>query len=219
MKALLIQIASLVCHQLPSKAFNLNELTMPLCSRCTGIYVGFLIALIFQLILGSQKRDKFPSLGVSLFNIFFILLMPIQALSSQSLPWLNNNHLRFLTGLLFGGSINILFLPVFNYFFFQRCIDKQTVRDWEKYLFLLVIYAIIFSIHFIDVSFIFYFIGYASVIGLIAVYLMINTFLSTFIIGWKKRKENFRTVLLLIFLVILFFFGEIMLFSHNPVKF
>lgn len=219
MKAFLVQISSLVCHQFPSKTFNLNELFMPLCSRCTGIYTGFLIALIFQLVLGSRKRDKLPFLGISLLSIFFILLMPIHVLSSRFLPWLDSNHLSFLTGLLFGSSINVLFFPIFNYFFCKNRIYEPAVKNWKKYILLLGILAIIFLIHFIKVSLIFSFIGYASVIGLIAVYLMINTFLSTLIIGWKRRKINFRAVLLLIFLIILLFFGEIMLFTHSPVKF
>lgn len=192
---------------------------MPLCSRCTGIYTGFLIALIFQLVLGSRKRNKLPFLGISLLSIFFILLMPIHALSSQFLSWLYSNHLSFLIGLLFGSSINILFFPIFNYFFYKNRIDEPALKNWKKYILLLGILAIIFLIHFINVSLIFFFIGYASVIGLIAVYLMINTFLSTLIIGWKRRKINFRAVLLLIFLIILLFFGEIMLFTHSPVNF
>jgi len=192
---------------------------MPLCSRCTGIYTGFLIALIFQLVLGSRKRDKLPFLGISILSIFFILLMPIHVLSYRFLPWLDSNHLRFLTGLLFGSSINLLFFPIFNFFFYKKRIDEPAVENWKKYILLLGILAIIFSVHFIKGSLIFFFIGYAAVIGLIAVYLMINTFLSTLIIGWKRRKINFRTVLLLIFLIILLFFGEIMLFTHSPLSF
>jgi len=209
---------SLICHQLPSKTFSLNGQLMPLCSRCTGIYTGFLVALIFQLILGGKRKDKFPFLGISLLSIVFILLMPSQVVGSQVISWLDNNHFRFLTGLLFGSSISIFLFPIFSYSLFKKSIDKQAIKNWKEYFLLIVILAIIFLIHFIKISFAFYFLSYASIIGIVVAYIIINSFLSSLIIGWKRKKKNYKLVLSLIFLIILFFFSEIMLFKHNPLK-
>lgn len=210
---------SLICHQLPDKTFSLNGLLMPLCSRCTGIYTGFLIALIFLLILGGKKKDKFPSLGISLISVIFILLMPSQVVGSQVISWLDNNHFRFLTGLLFGSSINIFLFPIFSYSLFERSIDKQAIKNWKEYFLLIVILVMIFSIHFVKISFAFYFLYYASIIGIVVAYIMINSFISSLIICWKRKKKNYKLVLSLVFLIILFFFGEIMLFRLNLLKF
>lgn len=190
---------------------------MPLCSRCTGIYAGFLVGLIYQIILG-KKKSGFPPLSIFLFSIFFILLMAFQVIASPHIYWLGNNQIRFIAGLLCGGSISIFFFPVFNYFFFKESFDKPVVKNWKEYLLLLAVLGIIFLIHFIKILFTFYFLSYASVIGVIAIYLMMNTFLASVILGWKRKKKDCKLIISLILLVILLFFGEIMLFKHNPLK-
>jgi hypothetical protein len=37
-------IGSLICHQLPERSFHLWAAQMPVCARCTGIYVGAAVA-------------------------------------------------------------------------------------------------------------------------------------------------------------------------------
>jgi len=187
---------------------------MALCSRCTGIYTGFLIALIFQLILGGKRKDKFPFLGISLINLIIIIIMPAQVIGAQFISWLDNNHFRLLTGLLFGSSINIFLFPIFNYSLFKKSIAKQAIKGWKEYLSLKVILTIIFLINFINISFAFYFLYYASILGIVVAYIMINSFISSLIIGWKIKKKNYKLILSFIFLIILFFFSEIMLFKY-----
>ena len=37
---------SIVCHQLPDRSFHLWGVQMPVCARCTGIYIGGAVAAI-----------------------------------------------------------------------------------------------------------------------------------------------------------------------------
>jgi uncharacterized membrane protein len=37
-------IGSMVCHQLPARSFQLWSMQMPVCARCTGIYLGAALA-------------------------------------------------------------------------------------------------------------------------------------------------------------------------------
>jgi uncharacterized membrane protein len=39
-------VGSLVCHQLPQRSFRLFSAQMPVCARCTGIYVGAAVAAV-----------------------------------------------------------------------------------------------------------------------------------------------------------------------------
>ena len=42
---------SLVCHQRPERSFHLFGVQMPVCARCTGIYLGAALAAIVTVIL------------------------------------------------------------------------------------------------------------------------------------------------------------------------
>jgi hypothetical protein len=37
-------LGSVICHQLPSRSFHLWSVQLPVCARCTGIYVGAALA-------------------------------------------------------------------------------------------------------------------------------------------------------------------------------
>lgn len=47
--AVVYLIGSLVCHQRPERSFQLWGAQMPVCARCTGIYVGAAIAALVWL--------------------------------------------------------------------------------------------------------------------------------------------------------------------------
>jgi uncharacterized membrane protein len=49
--ALLIYAAgSVVCHQLPERSFHLWSAQLPVCARCTGIYLGAAVAAVLAVI-------------------------------------------------------------------------------------------------------------------------------------------------------------------------
>jgi uncharacterized membrane protein len=40
-------MGSMVCHQLPDRSYHLWTAQMPVCARCTGIYLGAAVAAVF----------------------------------------------------------------------------------------------------------------------------------------------------------------------------
>src|SRR5262245_34943764 len=44
--AAVYQVGSLVCHQLPSRSFYFWGVQLPVCARCTGLYVGAAVAAL-----------------------------------------------------------------------------------------------------------------------------------------------------------------------------
>jgi uncharacterized membrane protein len=42
-----------ICHQRPERSFHLGSVQMPVCARCTGLYVGAALALPLATVIGS----------------------------------------------------------------------------------------------------------------------------------------------------------------------
>jgi hypothetical protein len=48
-------IGSLICHQLPARSYRLWAVQMPVCARCTGIYVG---AAVSAILVAAFRRGR-----------------------------------------------------------------------------------------------------------------------------------------------------------------
>ena len=87
-----------ICHQLPERSFHLKSEPMAVCSRCAGIYYGFLIALLAYPRLRGQCRRIGQSVRIL---ICAALPMIIDVVLSGS-GILSNNYLHALTGGILG---------------------------------------------------------------------------------------------------------------------
>lgn len=54
-------IGSVICHQIPARSFHLWAAPMPVCARCTGIYLGAAFAAV--ILLGRDVRLPVPSVS------------------------------------------------------------------------------------------------------------------------------------------------------------
>ena len=90
------QIKFVTCHQMPHRSFFIRGRQLPLCSRCTGIYLGYLTMPIFL----------FELLEFSLLlTLLLILPTVIDGLTQAFLERESTNVLRFSTGLLAGVGV------------------------------------------------------------------------------------------------------------------
>lgn len=81
------------CHRLPERSFFFKGYQFPICARCTGILVGWLIApLIFFLL---PKLDFFYCL------LLFIPLI-IDGCTQLFTKYESKKYRRFFTGIMFG---------------------------------------------------------------------------------------------------------------------
>ncbi|OLS27201.1 MAG: hypothetical protein HeimC2_13110 [Candidatus Heimdallarchaeota archaeon LC_2] len=102
------------CHQIPSRSFNYNGKPL-ICFRCLGINIGFILAVVVQLILLFLTllhvnliyfvvNDRSTSFLLR-FLISILLLLPLVIDGSLQLmlnKYESNNKLRLFTGLLGG---------------------------------------------------------------------------------------------------------------------
>ena len=47
-------IGSSVCHQIPSHSFSVGTVQFPVCARCTGLYIGSFIGIVYAFLSGKK---------------------------------------------------------------------------------------------------------------------------------------------------------------------
>ena len=126
-----------VCHRLDERSFHFaNGVELPLCARCSGMYLGAVVGLAFQALF-SRRKAGMPSkkviiplvlLGLAFAfdgaNSYLYLMKTMAPGRFDFIPnvYLPNNTLRLLTGSGAGLGIAVALFPAFS----------QTIwRDWD----------------------------------------------------------------------------------------
>lgn len=126
-----------VCHQIDLRSFHLGERRLPLCARCSGMYLGAMLGLLYQTIIG-PRRGRMPSWRVSGVLGVLVLAFAGDGLNSYlhlfpGAPGLYEPHnwLRLLTGSGMGMVIAIVLYPSFNQTIWQNWDPRQAVGSWK----------------------------------------------------------------------------------------
>lgn len=118
-----------VCHRIDVRSFHLGDRPVPLCARCSGMYLGAVLGLIYQSVL-RQRRAGTPPWRVLLPLGALVLAFGVDGLNSYlhffpGAPGLYEpqNWLRLLTGTGMGIVMSVALYLAFN----------QTVwKDWDR---------------------------------------------------------------------------------------
>ncbi len=109
-----------VCHRIEVRSFHLGERQIPLCARCSGMYLGAMSGLIFQAVV-YKMRGGMPGRSVWIVFGLFILAFGADGLNSYlsffpGAPTLYEpqNWLRLVTGSGMGLVISGVIFPAFN---------------------------------------------------------------------------------------------------------
>ena len=102
------KVFSYVCHQIPERSFHLAGHQFAVCSRCTGLYVGFAVATLVYPLAGSLIRIDTPRRR-------WLILAAVPLLIDFSLTyfglWSNTHLTRFVTGALLGAVAVFYVMP------------------------------------------------------------------------------------------------------------
>jgi len=109
-----------VCHRIDARSFHLGGRPIPLCARCTGMYLGAVLGLLYQFASG-RKRSELPPLRVLAILGALAVAFFVDGLNSYlhffpKVPTLYEPHntLRLLTGTGMGLVIAAALFPAFN---------------------------------------------------------------------------------------------------------
>lgn len=88
---------------------------MPLCARCTGIYVGVLLAFCFLLLKKRMDAGRPFSKGQAMLTALMILPIGMDGLGSYFGFWESNQLMRVLSGSLVGAVVPGFLLLAVNF--------------------------------------------------------------------------------------------------------
>ena len=99
---------SRICHQAPDRSFCLLGQPLAVCSRCTGIYVGFLLGVIVYPFFKTLGRVTLPGRRVLLLGVvptvLEVLLVRLGLIQDDPM-------VRSVTGSILGGVVAFYVLP------------------------------------------------------------------------------------------------------------
>ncbi|HKE58774.1 MAG TPA: DUF2085 domain-containing protein, partial [Pyrinomonadaceae bacterium] len=97
-----------LCHQLPERSFFIAGHQFAVCARCTGLYFGFLLAVLFYPLVRPLRTTQAPSR-----RWLFIAAIPMAldvGLNALGV-WENTHSSRFVTGLILSVTAVFYILP------------------------------------------------------------------------------------------------------------
>jgi uncharacterized membrane protein len=137
-----------VCHRIPERSFIVGDRQSPLCARCSGMYLGALLGIVY---LGRSGRlGGTPSLKISIVLGVFLLAFALDGSNSYlhffpSAPGLYQpqNWLRLITGTGLGLGIAAVLTPVFHQTVWQRFNPAPSLATWRQFLPLLALAGVV----------------------------------------------------------------------------
>lgn len=134
-----------VCHRINLRSFHLGERTLPLCARCTGMYLGAMLALVYQGLLG-PRRSGYPPPRVLIVLAFLLLAFVADGLNSffsffpgAPLLYPPQNWMRLLSGTAMGIVMMAALYPAFNQTAWKTQDTRPALEGMRQFLGLLLL--------------------------------------------------------------------------------
>ncbi|MCC6147473.1 MAG: DUF2085 domain-containing protein [Anaerolineaceae bacterium] len=130
-------IAYAICHRIASHSFFLGDRQLPLCARCTGMYLGAFLGLVYT--MQGSRRGGMPNLKTSLLLGICFVAFAVDGSNSylQFYPFFSplyktENWMRLITGTGMGIGMAAILSPVFNQTVWQDWQDKPILYSWKQ---------------------------------------------------------------------------------------
>lgn len=184
-----------ICAQLPTHSLYPGGERLPLCSRNTGIYLGFIVTLIIIYARGRGKARVLPAKALVITLAGGIFLLAIDGSNSflvdVGLPHLYQPHnlLRLATGLLAGFAMGIFVLPVINDLIWRSSNEQRSLPSWKALIWFLPVLLLCFMAAASQSQLVLYPLAILSSLGLLCAVGSVNLI---FMVLISRRDQSFK---------------------------
>jgi uncharacterized membrane protein len=194
-----------VCHRIDVRSFHIGARALPLCARCTGMYLGALLGLIFLARTaprhaGLPGRKFFPVIAVFVLafvidgtNSYLYLLKEMEGSLLSQVPnlYIPNNTLRLLTGTGMGLVIAVVLAPALNQTFYKDWQPRPALHSWKQFLILLGLALLLDLLVLAEINPVLYVLALLSA----GTVLLLLTLIYAMVVVMIARRENGYTSL------------------------
>jgi uncharacterized membrane protein len=199
-KADLIGFAT--CHQIPERSLHIDGHQLPLCARCTGIYIGMLSGWLWLIARKRTRAAQLPPREIAIVLFGFIVLMGIDGLNSLMMlipgaPHLyeTDNWMRLFTGSLYGIAISALLTPYVTVTLWREPTGERTLKSWGEVLLLVNVAGAIAMLALSQASFLLWPLVAISMLGVVGLMSLMNTSIVTVLAGKANAYSGWRELL------------------------
>lgn len=194
-----------ICHQLPARTFHLDGHPLPLCARCTGIYLGALTAFVTIFLFKRQRAIYLPPPVVLFPLICFTFILGIDGINSYITFFPNAPHLyepqnwlRLTTGAFHGVTMMLILYPVVSESLWEPGYGhaEPVVGNLKEFLFFLIGPLVVIGVVLkAQGTILLYVLTVLSSGGVVLMLSMINTVFALFLTRQIGRARSWLDVL------------------------
>lgn len=188
-----------VCHRLTERSFTINGRQLPLCARCTGMYLGAALSLILLWLAGRSHHTALPPLPILLILLAFIAIMGVDGINSYSHFFPNAPHLyqprnwlRLLTGMGTGLAMGSIILPALAQTIWREQDFRPSLTNGRELMGLVMIGGTAVLLALSNQPLILYVLAIISTAGLLAIVTALNTVMALIIIRRESLAQNWQ---------------------------
>ena len=195
-------IAYSVCHRLPTHSFAIFGRPLPLCARCSGIYLGVLLALSMTWLTGRQRHAQFPPRIVIITLLALFLTMAFDGSNSFlhdiGAPHLYepNNILRLITGFGAGLAVAAVTTTIFAQTAWTKFIWKPQLDTFHELLMQLALAVALILLILSNQPTILYVLALGSALGVLLVLSLLYTTLVLTLTRRDGTIQRYRQLIL-----------------------
>jgi uncharacterized membrane protein len=186
-----------VCHQIASHTIEIGGKLLPLCARCTGMYLGTLVGLAF--LADGKKRSVRPSLAKIIVLALLFLVFLVDGVNSMLSTFFKvaplyppSNLLRLSTGLLMGMILANIILPLWNQTLWKQSNPLPVLTSWKQLALLLLCETVVGVMVWLKIPLIYYPIAILSTGTIFLILIMVYSLLWSILLNKENTLEKFK---------------------------
>jgi uncharacterized membrane protein len=176
-----------VCHRIGARSFHIGEIQLPLCARCSGMYLGAMVGLAYQIVF-QRKRSGTPHWSVLIPLALFVVAFGVDGVNSYiyliketypgALPqipniYIPNNTLRLLTGSGMGLALTAMLYPAYNSTVWADGDERRAFPDLKSFAPLLGLTIVLDLLVLTESPVVLYPLAFISAIGVLVLLAMV----------------------------------------------